>query len=163
MNIIDKNGRLFGKINIIDLSVMLILLFAMPVFIFSYKAMTARENAQKIWVTVNVKAFRTVPQLSEVIKSEDVEMEDRGRKIGVLVKIDSITSSSMLVLASDGAHFTLVNDPTVKDLTVTLRLLCKNNSGFLYYKNFPIKMGSTVTFSTNLYDITGTIIKVDRE
>ncbi len=163
MNIIDKNGRLFGKINIIDLSVVLILLFAIPVFMFGYKAMTARDDMQKTWVTVKMKVLRVIPELAEVMQSEDVETEYSGRKIGTLVKIDSLVPSATLALANDPTRLTMVNDPVTKDVIVMLRLLCKDNLGFLYYKNFSIKIGNALTFSTNAYDITGTIIKVDRK
>lgn len=162
MNIIDKNGRLFGKINVIDFSVILILLFAIPVFVFGYKAMVARDNMQKKWVTVKVKAFWVVPELADVIKPEDAEVGDSGKKIGAVIKIENIVPSSALKLTNDSTHFVLGQDTTLSDITVTLNLLCKNNLGFLYYKGFPVKIGSQIVFSANLYDITGTIIKIER-
>ena len=162
MSIIDKNGRLFGKINIIDLFVILIVLFVIPMFIFGYKAMTVRAEKQKTWVDVSMKVSRVVPELVEVIKPEDFEIGDSGRKIGVLVKIDKMIPSATLVLANDSTHFTLINDPITKDVMITLRLLCKNESGFFYYKNLPVKVGGAIIFSTGEYDITGTILKVVR-
>ena len=158
MNILDKNGKLFGKINIIDFSVIMILLLAVPLFIFAYQAMNSKKNEPTKWVTVELKIQRVDPELIEALKEGDVEKNELGKKIGIFGKLSKVTSTSTAVLVGD----TMVNDSLKKDITVTVRLLCKDYDNNLYYKNFPVKIGSIITFSTITYEITGVAIKVDR-
>lgn len=43
MKIIDKNGRLFGKINIIDFFLLVLLISTIPAFYYGHKVMTAKS------------------------------------------------------------------------------------------------------------------------
>ena len=82
MKIIDAQGRLFGKINIIDLLVILFFINLIPVFYFSHRVITQKKAdfkyARKIELAADVneprnKDQRWIPNLSErrVIGLED--------------------------------------------------------------------------------------------
>lgn len=170
MNIIDKKGMLFGKINIIDLSVVLILLFTVPAFIFSYKAIGSKHNAKAIiadknngkWVTAVLRFQEIEPELIKVIKEGDVEKDGSGKEVALLVKISEVSPSEKSVISSDSTRLVTVKDPVKKDMTVIMRVLCLEQSGIPYYKNYPVKIRGTVAFSTDMYDVVGRIIDIER-
>ena len=164
MDILDKNGRLFGKINIIDLTIILVFLFAIPVFTFSYRAMTLKRDPAKAavaerWTTVRLRLQSYDPEVIKVIKEGDVEKNDMGKEIGVLVKKDisdyDITSKKELKIIS-------IEEPKIwlkKELVI--KILCTEHNGILYYKSCCVKIGSPLTFSAIMYDVTGVVIKIE--
>lgn len=55
MKIIDKQGCLFGKINIIDFAVFLILFISIPAFIFGHKVLTREVPSPPPELTYTIK------------------------------------------------------------------------------------------------------------
>ncbi len=44
-----------------------------------------------------------------------------------------------------------------------MQILCtKKDDGLFYYKNIPVKVGTSFSFQTKEYDINGTIIGVEK-
>ncbi len=164
LSILDKNGKVFGRINIIDLSVIFLLLFTVPVFIFSYLAMAAKKYKQEslVKVTVELKAYKLDPELVRALKDGDVERDVSCKIIGVFDKVSDVAPSTTAIFSSDSQSFIMIDDPVKKDVTAMLRLSCKDINGYLYYKSSPVKVGSIVTFSAPMYDFTGTVIRIDR-
>jgi len=171
LSIIDKKGMLFGKINIIDLSlILLVAALIIPAVIFGYKAMVAKQHAQSVlqtapvqrkWVTIEIKSMGVWPGIAEIIKEGDVENDDLGKKIGVLAGITSSVPSEAIALSSDATHFIAVKNAAKKDMTIMLKLYMEDRGGVLYYKGGPVKMGNVVTFSTRTYDVPGMVVRMD--
>jgi hypothetical protein len=122
--------------------------------------MNDKKDKHERWVNIELRAQRVDQELIRVMNSGDMEIGDFGKKIGTFTKILNITPSATLTLSSDASRFISVNDPSKKDITLMLVLLCRDKSGFLYYKDYPVKIGNTITFSTPMYDITGIITSI---
>ncbi|MEK6589850.1 MAG: hypothetical protein AABZ11_04150, partial [Nitrospinota bacterium] len=51
-----------------------------------------------------------------------------------------------------------------KDITLNLDILCTRKvDGLIYYKNNPVKVGTSFSFQTKEYDINGIIIGIERQ
>ncbi|MDO5725496.1 MAG: DUF4330 domain-containing protein [Tissierellia bacterium] len=85
MKIIDKKGKLFGVINIIDLLVLILLLFAI---VGGAKRLMSKpqlsEGVKKAVVTYEVSEIRTV-SVENIVVGEKIYHYDKGAYIGEIV------------------------------------------------------------------------------
>ena len=66
--LIDEKGRLFGRINIVDFSIILLLIIIIPGFSYIYKILGKRPTwVPSQWVEVEAVIF-TIPEIAELIK-----------------------------------------------------------------------------------------------
>ncbi|MDD2751952.1 MAG: DUF4330 family protein [Candidatus Omnitrophica bacterium] len=283
MKLIDEKGRLFGKINIIDFSVLVLLLFVLPMFYFSYKLVKKNlskkivkriatevtidakliqvpqtilnqiavgdsesdENGKKIaeivslgapvnfkhkidmgnaqniiikdqnlqevpvkiklsgyiendklyykenplsvkstfdfktgkyalkiqpniegskkWVQAKVLFMGASPELSNLITKGHMERDSEGTIIGELKEVISNKTSEVSALKMEENKVVLINDPYRNDVVALLNLFCTEKEGSLYFKNYPVKIGNQINFTSDMYSITGSIIGIEYE
>lgn len=57
-------------------------------------------------------------------------------------------------------RFIFINDPYRTDVIAIIDILCTEKENTLYFKNFPVKIGSQINFTSDLYIVSGTIIEI---
>ena len=55
--IIDKKGRIFGKVNVIDFLVLVFILCLMPMFYFGFRIMSKSQEAQEVLMDYTITRF----------------------------------------------------------------------------------------------------------
>lgn len=163
MKIIDEKGRIFGKINVIDFIVILFLLFLTPTIYFGQKMLSGKKLQKKeAAVRVDVKFLNVLVELANVMKEGDVKKDSAGNVVGTLTKIASKESPTFFSLNVKDNQFVIA--PNIysqsRDIVAELDLKCKEQDRALYFDTYVIKIGSPILFSTDLYDIQGTIISI---
>ncbi len=113
------------------------------------------------WVKVKVKFIGLTSELASIINQGHIEKDIDGRVVGKLVDILTRKPTEIQALKVEEGRVLMLNDPYRSDVTASLDLLCTYINGELYFKNFPIKIGSYITFSSKLYMVSGMIIGVD--
>lgn len=117
-------------------------------------------SSYKIKITqVQVKFSGVNPELEKVIVEGDTEKKPEGAIMARITHIISNKASEVLVLKED--KWVTVNHPFNKDITATIELSCVEKEGLLYFKNYPVKIGNSITFTTDLYSISGSIIGLE--
>lgn len=159
--IIDQKGMVFGRINVIDLSVILLLLSFVAVMIIGYLVITQPEAvADRKWISIQIKFAEIEPELVDVIQAGDYEKDLFTKKtIGKLTGISSVKASKAWVMV-DGQKLSTIDDSVKKDVIVDAEILCTKKGGIWYYKSSPIKANNTIMFETELYNFSGLIIKM---
>lgn len=161
MKIIDEKGRLFSRINIIDLSVLLVLLFSVQAVFFGYKATTAKPSPlNERWISAQVRFEDVDSRLSDLIKAGDCENEQSGRNIGRIAKVVGIKPYDVVSMQAN-KELIVVEHPFRRMVTMDLNMLCQEKGGALYYKDHLVKIGTNIVFSTAAYYMYGTIIGMD--
>jgi len=167
LKIIDEKGRLFGKINIIDFFVILVLISFTTVLYYGYKiTFDKRETVKDSWIGVTVKFLNVMPELANALKVGDDEHGPSGYTIGKITEIIDIYSSESIILTdmptiTRAAH--LVEHPYKKTVLLKLEVLQTGRNGALYYKDTPIKIGNKIVFSTKYYNIDGRIVGIEEK
>lgn len=110
-------------------------------------------------VSIKINFAEVIPDLSKIINEGDIEKDSSGRTVAILRKILNSGYSKVLVLKDK--EFIVVGHPFNKDILVSLGCLCIEKGGVLYFKNYPVKIGNTINFSTELYSINGTILELE--
>ncbi len=160
MKFIDDNGRLFGKVNIIDFMVILFLLCLIPMFYFGYKISNRKPIAieQKkdfVEIEINCNLIKVSPEISSLIRVGDKGLGMEGEQTGEITSIeksspwvyrfyiDNTSSSSPLV----------ITDPRLKDVFVKIKLKAEIRDNNLYYNDKRIMDGSAFVFKTGKYKV----------
>jgi len=170
MKLIDQKGRVLGLINVIDLSVILVLISFLSVVFLGYKVMQRQQKIDdtnkamirqqeidgKKWVLIQIKLSELDPEFSKVILKGDTEKDSSGKTIGELVAIASSSPSKVWVIV-DNKMLSAIDHPLRKDIIVDANILCTKRDGSLYYKDSSVKIGNTIQFTTDLYHFSGLI------
>lgn len=114
---------------------------------------------KEVWVHTEVKFSGVIPEVAKAIAERNIEKDPTGRTVAILKKILFNKPSELLTLKEN--KFISVNHPFFRDLVINLDFLCIEKDGVLYFKNYPVKMGNNITFTTDLYSLTGTIIGLE--
>lgn len=165
MKIIDEKGRIFGKINVIDFLVVLFLVFLMPMFYFGYKILNTKQVVvveEKKTIQVEVKFLNILLEVANVIKEGDVARDPTGDATGTIVKIVSNESPKSYLLDAKDNQFIIIPNPysQSRDMKAMLDLKCVQQGRALYFDTTVIKIGEPILFSTDLYNIRGTVVSI---
>jgi hypothetical protein len=111
------------------------------------------------WLKLNVKFMGIIPEVAKTIQEGDAEKTMLNE---VVARINSIISNKPSeVLGLRESNFILLQHPFNRDLIISLDVLCVEKDGLLHFKNYPVKIGNNITFNSDLYSITGTIINLE--
>tara|TARA_B100000315_G_scaffold15944_1_gene14283 strand:- start:146 stop:1006 length:861 start_codon:yes stop_codon:yes gene_type:complete len=165
MKLIDDKGRLFGKINVIDLLVILFLLGLTPIFYYGYKITTFNVEAppQLLQGTVlkefEVK-FKNIPKkFLPMIKEGDKQYDETKGMIAEIAKIMKKEPSSVIMsYGKESIAEKIVKLDDYYDLTVKMNLLVLPLNGKLNFNNTSLKFNTKYTFSLNKYMVEGFLL-----
>ncbi len=91
-----------------------------------------------------------------------IERNTQNRIVGRLKKIISINPSQVQALKLEEGKFVFINDPYRNDIVILLEILCTKRNRVLFFKEFSVKVGSMVTFVSELYSVSGEIIGIEK-
>jgi len=111
------------------------------------------------WIEIKVKFSSVIHALNKFIKEGDIDCNNYGVVLGKLNKIIDISPSELIALSSEEPKFIQAKHPYLSDITASLDVLCTNRNEVFYYKDSAIRIGDTISFTTNTYNLTGTIIE----
>ncbi len=160
---IDEKGRVFGKINIIDFIFVVLLLSVIPAFYYGNRLTEMKKPAEKTYekVIAEIKFPKIMPELASVVREGDVDKDPGGGAAGVLKKIISSENSRFAALGKND-QVVIMEDPTAKDIQASFELNCVNDNGSLDFEGYPVKIGSNIVFTTDLYSMQGIVVKIEK-
>ncbi len=159
MKIVNEKGKLFGLINIIDLSIIILILLIGAVFLFkpSGTSVTSSETMQDITVT-----FRGTVRVGEQIKA----LKEGDQLISILnpedARIKSITFSDLQVPIStaDGKQV-YSPDPLRKELVVKFSMKTAGGNGIIRLGTQEVAVGKNFTLKTRTFESLGTVEAIE--
>lgn len=166
MKFMDSDGRIFGKVNIIDLLVIVFLLCFLPLAFHAYNEWVNKSDVKEP-LKVTVRFNNVGPELSEMIKKGDVEVDLKDNVIGKITEVISVKPPELLpisnILTPDKVNVTGTYQPLNRNVTVAMELLCKKRSRHFYYKDSIVKMGPPIIFSSDMYELSGEVIGMENK
>jgi len=161
MKILDAQGRLFGKINVIDFLALMFLVSLTPMFYFGYKIVNKKPQAPQ------AQEFPVVPKAiietefdftftkldshtAKLIAIGDKEIDKSGQIIGEIISVGRLKPLTYEIDLGSGLKSTK-EDPALKQIPVTLRIKAEVKDNSLYYKDKPLKAATLIDFHSNKY------------
>jgi len=157
----DKNGKIFGKINIIDLAAILIVILAIVGITIRFTSIAAENVNQKAHFSyvVEIEDIRTysVNALNKMGKATDKQ----GNIIGEITNVESDKMKTQLV--NDNGEPVKAFKPGRYVARVTLESEGKDtDNGYYVGENTELSVGSSITMYTKYSNCSGKIIKVEK-
>ena len=159
--IIDKQGKLFGKINIIDLFIIFIIISAIAILGIKFSSgVTTGGTTVPVTYTVKVEGIRKTSE-KYFIPGEKV-YNDKDEYMGEIVEINNVNEAVRYELTSKG-EYKEVTDPSRIDLQVKIKAnATENDKGFYIDGKISVLTGSTKYLSTKDIEFNGTVIDVSK-
>jgi hypothetical protein len=166
MKIIDEKGSIFGRINAIDFSVILLLLCILPAFYFGYKVMTRKvEIPVKEYVNAEIECrfIKLRPDVLRLISVGDKDLDIRGEKMGEIIRLGRENPYFYTFNMGEGEEFVFEKEKvSLKEMNARLRLKTEvgdPGDNHLYYKGQAIQVGSIIDFNTDKYNCEVMVLK----
>ena len=162
--IIDKNGNLFGKVNIIDLCVVIFLVLAVVVTVFKFCATpksTSLQSNSVIEYSVKISNVRDYTA-KQMIVGDSVYDEESGKYIGKITNVKK-TDAIALGLKDDG---TLIEttQPNRYDVIVSIETNGTiNDTGYFAEGVKNITPHSSIAIGNNKFKTSGNIQAVSEK
>lgn len=158
MKIIDEKGRFFGKINVIDFLVILLVLCILPAFYLGYKIMTKKPvvgvapKKEFIEVQIDCQLIKVKPEVAKIVSVGDKELDENREIVGEIVGLGQ-SAPYKYELDIGGGQKIVKEDAILKQMEAKVKLKTEVKQNNLYYKDVLIKIGSPLEFKTNKYSL----------
>jgi hypothetical protein len=157
MSFIDKKGRLFGLINVIDLLVIILVVAVVARFALNPQKSSLTNEEKKIQVVLLVKDVRDAT--ANVIKEGDVVRETKTNNLlGKVTKVE-VKPAETLVTTADGRVLNVPN-PVLKDVYVTVEGSATVGENAIVLGGTEVRIGTALQMKTNLYAVVATVMEI---
>jgi hypothetical protein len=165
MRLIDKKGNVLGRINLVDLALVVFIIASLVALAVSYKNFNKRnytENLiQKEVLIVKIECLTVPEDVADAVSIGDRDW--RSDK-----DYWAVTDAVGLLLPRQYAERSGKDTLKIKDLGIgkcmdmilTLKMRVKKMTKEYTYNGEVIKLNGSITFATPLYNLTGRIIDV---
>ena len=167
MKLIDAKGRLFGKINIVDFFIIVLLIVIIPGFFYVYTVLAKRPAwVPSKWVKVEAVTF-TIPEIADIIKPGDIHYafkKPRAKVLKILERDEKYKEKYKMAMSKSLIPHYEHRVPVFLELD----LLCTKsgeNEPFYFERNeVVINMDRTIhTFNTPTYSLKFYVLKIKDE
>ena len=167
MAIIDEKGRLFKKLNIIDLLLILFLLCLIPAFYLGFKILnetplTDALKSEFIEMEINCKLIKLQPEKLKLISVGDKEIDETNNEIGKIVSLGQSTAYKYEFDIGEDQKL-IKEDPMLRQIEAKLKLSMEVKQDTPYYKDKEIRIGSPLEFKTDKYDLLAVPLEETKE
>lgn len=162
--LIDKKGRLFGKINIIDLCIILLIVSAVAVTLIKFNAAGNGGNTEKnteIVYTLKVASVRDYT-VNQFVEGDNLYDDETGKYIGKIVSVEK-KPDMVYVVKADGTY-AISEKPERYDAYITVSANGSiNEKGYFAEGIRQISNHSTVVISNKRFKTTSTVDSVAKK
>jgi len=147
MVIIDNRGRIFSKINLFDL---LVIIFLCLIIGYGAVKIVKKYFIKKEYDSyiIQIKSNNLEELIAKSIKSGDTIVTPTGSKFGEITKIDKIEQTQVIVTTPEGVLVSRTQ-PKLKDAYFEIIVSVPKGSKEIRYGNQTFKTGTTGFIETN--------------
>ncbi len=165
MKIIDEKGRLFGKINLIDMAVVLVLVFALVAVAWKFvgdDVTQAIESAKNIPpVTIEVVCYDVDPEVAEFAGTQaGTQLMNSGEMLDAYI-VDCVVSDSMTVMIDQNGVPQAVSNPAYRTLTFTVEAAVEPTANAYAIGTQELRAGKTYLIKSLTLEIPGIITAME--
>jgi hypothetical protein len=155
---IDERGRIFGKVNVVDI---LVLLVIVAVIVFAVMRMTG-SSSQTVLVTVvyTVEQVRapTVQAVTAQLEAEGIVTDDTGTVLGRMQAAEVLPTEVEYLTSSDTLE--KFESPVFSNINITVAGQGHISNGGARIGSVPVLVGKKVTIRGATFEVVTTITGV---
>jgi len=160
MTIIDENGKLFGKINLFDFIIVVLicvfLVFGVSKIVQRY--LIKREFDQYI---IQMKALNLEEQVATSIKKKAIVVTPTGAKFGEIITDPQIKQTEVYVTTPEGLLISRTQ-PKLKDVYFSILVSVPKGANTISYGNQTFKVGASGFIETNFGKYPITVLSIEK-
>ena len=162
MKLVDRKGRVFGRMNIIDIIVIAVIVLLAAGAVYKFKFMDKTSNTvamQDVTYTVRIEQVRDFIY-DNIEIGDEIFDKASGNSIGKISGIEKEQSTDIIPL-SDG---TVVRGPVENRINIILTIdakAVKNDSGVFVNRSYELLRGSKRLFITKYFECEGSISSIE--
>lgn len=158
--VIDREGRLFGRVNVLDLAILVLVLAFVLRLAYAYwvQKPTVAESQVPITFTVLVQAVRD-PTVRAVHVGDRVYDTRSNQPMGEVVAVRS-EPSPVIEEREDGSRVETVSN-VYKDLYVTVRGPGRATPTSVMVGSVQIHIGTPIQIETRIWGVQGTVWSIE--
>jgi hypothetical protein len=155
---LDERGRIFGKVNVVDL---LVLLVIVAVVAFAAVRMTGGSSKPipvKVTYTVEEVRQATVDVLTDALQSRATVRDDGGTVLGKVV--DVVPTPTVEESMTAEGEVKAVNSPVFSDVDIVVQGEGRQSGSTVRIGSVPIRVGKKVTLVGTKFEVQTVIMGV---
>lgn len=158
MRLVDEKGKLFGRINVIDFSIIVLVIVLGFGAYYKFHVLDKTSTVgsmEPMSYTVEVKKIRNY--VFQNVKEGDLLFDKTsGKSIGKIVKVEGVSAKEAL-LCTDGTY-RLGEVENRVDVTFTIEAKgIVNEDGYFVHKTYELVSGSERKFMTKYFECDGKV------
>ncbi len=157
MKLIDEKGKLFGKVNLIDLVVLVLIIgvaAAVAYKVLSPKIATSPTAKGEVTAVVRI-SFRSDSVVNSVTKGQQLVFGTDFIKDAYIVDVKSNPADYTSTDSDGNVHY--VKHPTLKDIYVTINAKTNTNVPILKIGTQELCLGKKFTVKTQIFEMDGAV------
>jgi len=163
MRLLDAHGKVFGKINLIDLLVLMFILVSIPVICLKIQLnrKLSIENKilyEKVELLTSVKFVGLTPRMATTLKTGDRELDTSKEIIAEVTWLGEIKPYTHSIILDQEIEKT-VNDMNLFERTAQVKIKTYLNGSYSYYKGARVGFNAPIFFVFNRNNYTAIVMK----
>lgn len=157
----DKNGKIFGKINIIDFAAIVVVLVALIGIAVRFTSVASENVTRKTDFTYVVEVDDVRIYTVNALQKMGTVTDKQGNVVGEITTVQYTEKDRKTVLENGKAVNTVVPERFTVRLTLTASGK-EADSGYFVGENTELSIGSSITMYTKYANCSGKIIDVEK-
>ena len=155
---LDERGRIFGKVNVVDILVLLVII---GVVVFAVMRMTGGSSTTvPVRVTYTVEAVRqaTVDALRKSVKVKGTVRDDGGTRLGTVQ--DLVVTPTLEEFVTPDGNLEEFESPIFSDVSIAVLGKARVSGETVRIGSVPMRVGHKVTLIGTGYEVQSVIMGV---
>jgi len=159
MKIVNEKGKLFGLINIIDLSIIILILLIGSVFLLKFMGKEVGPVTSQQTITVT---FRSTVRNDDQIKAlkEKAQLISLLKPVDAYIKSISFNNLEVPISTADGRQVYAI-DSKRKELIVKFTMKASSGNGIIKLESQDVSVGKEFILKTHTFESKGTIEAIE--
>jgi hypothetical protein len=155
---LDKRGRIFGKVSIVDLLVLLVIIAVVAFAVVRMTGDSAETVPVKVTYTVSMVRQATVDALADALAAKGDVSDDGGTRLGKVVDVTSAPTVEEFV--TPGGELKAFESPVFYDVDVVVLGEGSVSTSTVRIGSVPMRVGRKVTLIGKGLEVQTVIMKV---
>ena len=148
---LDERGRIFGKVNVVDLVVMLVIVAIVVFAVVRFGGATAQRAPLKVTYTVEEVRQLTVDAIQDVVDVNGTVTDEGGTVLGKVEGVE-VQPTQVEYMTPEG-ELKAFDSPIMKDVKITVRGEGSKSGETWRIGSVPIRVGKKVTLIGSGFEV----------
>jgi hypothetical protein len=155
---LDERGRIFGKVNVVDILVLLVIIAVVVFAVVRFTGASSQSVPLKVTYTVEAVRQATVDAIQETVEVNGTVRDEGGTVLGKVVRVD-VRPTQAEYMTPEG-EVEAFDSPIFNDVDIVVRGDGSKSGETARIGSVPMLVGRKVTLRGPKFEVQSVIMKV---